>query len=389
MDYLVSYSHIRGFNYTPSTAFNPIAFWRDYDETIIERELTYAQRLGLNSARVFLAYVVYEREPQAFLGRVRHFVRAAHERGITVMPVIWDACFGEVQPAYEATVNEWLPNPGTERAAPDFWPAGERYCRDLVSRLRHEPGLLMWDVMNEPGDVYWPFVRHFCQVMKKLDPDHPITVGVVPARTLAEIGTEVDVLSYHDYLPTRRAILAQIDGALTYATDVRKPILVSETGCLARANPYDMVLEVFQSVGIGWYLWELMIGVSRWRDIHGIVYPDGTARDPSIVAAVQGFFRRRSGNIVAPNVNKEGTVTRVLARVDEWLGSADQRYAEGLALLECMANLLEAGELVPMNRPPTARVLALAEESAVNWAQLRRLVVGQSELLRSVVGPDE
>ena len=75
-----AYSHIRGFNYTPGNAFNDIAFWRDYDEKRVERELGYAQRLGLNSARVFLSYVVYEREPGAFLERLRHFVRAAHER---------------------------------------------------------------------------------------------------------------------------------------------------------------------------------------------------------------------------------------------------------------------------------------------------------------------
>ena len=48
------YSGIRGFDYTPSTAVNDITFWRDYDEKLIERELDYARRLGLNSARVFL-----------------------------------------------------------------------------------------------------------------------------------------------------------------------------------------------------------------------------------------------------------------------------------------------------------------------------------------------
>ena len=68
------YQQLRGFNYTPSSAVHDIAFWRDYDEASIERELTYAQRLGLNSARIFLAYVVYEREPQMFLQRLRHFV---------------------------------------------------------------------------------------------------------------------------------------------------------------------------------------------------------------------------------------------------------------------------------------------------------------------------
>ena len=87
MELLKPYQHLRGFNYVPSTAVNDIAFWRDYDEALVERELTYAQRLGLNRARPFLAYVVYEHDPQSFLARLRHFVRAAHDRGISVMPV--------------------------------------------------------------------------------------------------------------------------------------------------------------------------------------------------------------------------------------------------------------------------------------------------------------
>jgi hypothetical protein len=399
MDYLESYSHLRGFNYVPSTAVHDIAFWRDYDETLVERELTYAQRLGLNSARPFLAYVVYEQEPKAFLARVRHFVRAAHERGITVMPAIWDSCFDDTRPTYGATENKWIPNPGVQRLGPDFWPDGERYCRDLVETLGPEPGLAMWDIMNEPtvtswlrGDVpdpeqraqtIWRFVHHFCHVMRELDQEHPITVGVAYAEELEEVGADVDVLSFHDYRPTRSAIRAHIDQALSFAEKFQKPVFISELACLARANPYDMTLEVCQEAGIGWYLWELMIGESRWRDIHGVVYPDGTVRDPSIVAAIHGFYRKRSGEIVSPNINKEGAVTRVLAQAEGWLGTADADYAEGLSTLEIMANLLETGEAVPMAEPPSHKVLSLGEEGSAHRAELCRLLVLWGEILRT------
>ncbi|MCE7987060.1 MAG: hypothetical protein DYG89_38295 [Caldilinea sp. CFX5] len=398
IDYCAPYRHLRGFNYTPSTAANDIAFWRDYDAALVERELTYAQRLGLNSVRPFLAYVVYEREPAAFLARLRHFVRAAHARGISVMPVIWDSCFDETAPTYETTENKWIPNPGVQRLGPAFWPAGEAYCRDLVATLGTEPGLLLWDVMNEPTitswiradapnreqriQTIWSFVRHFCGVMKRLDPHHPITVGVAYAKELPAVGAQVDVLSYHDYRATRSAIRAQIDEALGFAQQYQKPIFVSEIACLARANPYDVALEIFQQNGMGWYLWELMIGVSRWRDIHGVVYPDGTVRDPSIVAAIQGFFRKRSGALVPPNVDKEGAATRVLTQSQAWLGSAAGDYAEGLHLLETIANLLESGELVPMVAPPSVQVLALGAENGANRAELCRLLVLWAESLK-------
>ena len=97
-------------------------------------------RLGLNSARPFLAYVVYEHDPHSFLARLRHFVRAAHDRGISVMPVVWDSCFDDTLPTYGSTENKWIPNPGVQRLGPDFWPAGEAYCRDLVQTLGARAG---------------------------------------------------------------------------------------------------------------------------------------------------------------------------------------------------------------------------------------------------------
>ena len=399
MELLSPYGHLRGFNYVPSTAVNDIAFWRDYDEALVERELTFAQRLGLNSARPFLAYAVYEHDRKGFLARLRHFVRAAHDRGISVMPVVWDSCFDDTRPTIDATENKWIPNPGVQRLGPEFWPAGEGYCADLVQTLGSEPGLAMWDIMNEPlitswvmeetaerderKGTIWNFVHHFCGVMKELDSAHPITVGVANVATLGNVETHVDVLSYHDYLPTRAAIRAQIDDGLRVAEANQKPIFISELACLARANPYDVTLEICQEAGIGWYLWELMIGKSRWRDIHGVVYPDGTVRDPSIVAAIQGFFRRRGPDMIPPAVDKEGAATRVLGQAGLWLGTPDGDYAQGVSLLETVANLLEAGEHVPMSDPPSAKVLALAgaAETDSNRAELVRLLVLWSESL--------
>jgi len=397
VNYLEAYGSLRGFNYVPSTAFNDIAFWRDYDERLVERELGLAQRLGLNSARVFLSYPVYEHDPQIFLERLRHFVRAAFARGISAMPVVWDGCFDESDPTYEATENKWYPNPGVQHLGPDFWPAGEAYCADLVASLADEPGLLMWDVMNEPmittwiregnpdraerTQSIWRFVRHFCGVMRRLDGQHPITVGVHVAENLAEIGPDVDVLSFHDYSPDRPAIRAHIERGVGFARELQKPILLSETACLARANPYDVALEVCQDVGIGWYLWELMIGESRWRDIHGVVYPDGTVRDPSIPAAIQGFFRKRHGAVVVPDIDKEGAATLASRRASAWLDTDWQDYAEGLRILERMANLLEAGELVPMNDLPSAKVLRLGSETDGSRGELCRLIVLWNEEL--------
>ena len=55
----VGYSKIRGFNYTASYAWNDADFWENYDNDVVDREMGYAERLGLNSARIFLTYQFY------------------------------------------------------------------------------------------------------------------------------------------------------------------------------------------------------------------------------------------------------------------------------------------------------------------------------------------
>jgi len=392
-------SGVRGFNYTPSKAVNDISFWRDYDEKLVERELDYARRLGLNSARVFLHYVVYEHDGPKFLGRLKHFVKAAHERGISTMPVVWDSCFSEIEPEYDTMLNDWIPNPGVRRLGREFWPAGERYCEDLVQAIGSEPGLFIWDIMNEPMETsyVWTnppdkaervdrilnFVRHFCGFMAGIDQKHPRTVGNSQAAFIKDTADVVEVISFHDYSPNRQQLRRHLGRGIEEARGYGKPVLVSEAGCLARSNPYDMTLEICGELGLGWYIWELMIGKSRWNDIHGIVYPDGFVRDPSVVAAVQGFFRNRKGVRIPSNLDKEGVLSRVLNDSGRWLADPAAPFAKGQTLLEEMANMLEAGEIVPMNNPPSIQAQSLEEETAANTAEVRRLL----EKWRAILKP--
>jgi hypothetical protein len=200
-------------------------------------------------------------------------------------------------------------------------------------------------------------------------------------------GEWTDILSFHDYSPNRTAIRSHLQEGLAYGRCYGKPILVSEIACLARASPYDVAIETCQDLGIGWYVWELMIGVSRWRGIHGIVYPDGTVRDPSVVAAVRGFFRRRTGELVRPELDKEGAATRVLKQAEDWaraavIGGAAASYADGLRILEEMANLLECAEAVAMVDLPSVQVLGLARAGAEDPAAVCRLLAEWGQVLR-------
>ena len=159
-----------------------------------------------------------------------------------------------------------------------------------------------------------------------------------------------------------------------------KPVVNGEIGCIARANPYDVTLQEHMKAGMGWYVWELMIVRKGWGPVHGVFYEDGTVRDPSIAAAILGFFLNRGPDILPSAPDREGWVTRVVTNSRKWLAQADASWAEGLDLAEEAANLLEAGQLIAMRDPPTRQV-DLMRQGQPDLPALRALLAKYIEIL--------
>jgi hypothetical protein len=193
-------------------------------------------------------------------------------------------------------------------------------------------------------------------VFRELDKVTPVVVGNTVEAEMEEMGADVvDVLQFHDYSMNRATIRANIERAKAFAAKTGKQVINGEIGCIARVNPYDVTLEEHWRAGIGWYMWELMI-THQWGRVHGIFYPDGTVRDPSIIASVLGFFRNRGREILPEVADAEGRVTATVAEGKAWLANPNPGWEEGLDIAERAANLLEAAQLVPMYDPPTRNV---------------------------------
>jgi len=377
----INCSLIKGVNYTPSYARNDIEEWRDYDEATVECELEYAKRIGFNCIRPFLSYAVYADNKKKFLNHLLHMVRTADSLGLKVMPVVFDSCFSEREPTVDVDLNEWIPNPGVMNLGKDFWEKGEAYCLDLIHLLQNESGLLMWDVMNEPlctqyiskyspqtGEKHkqeiYAFLKHFCDFFRKKDEINPITVGHAGVDSNKETNEWVDIISYHDYSATDSGMEGALLNAVEIGRKCGKQVFCSETGCPGRANPYDAAIKILNQHGIGYFVWELMIGRSFWNNRHGVVYPDGTVRDASIVAAVNGFFRRRE-NRVAYQSDIEGNASLAVKRAKDWLNGDEKNLSEGLEIVNHLANLLESNQLVPECDLPTAAYEAMKKRQGL------------------------
>ncbi len=352
-------SGVRGFNYQSAPTNGHVEHWLQYSAAETERDFDYAQRLQLNQVRVFVPYAAWIQGKDAFRKNLLHLVRAAHQRGMGVMPTI-----------------QYAPGVPMDK---DRWPESREYVADLIATIGKEPGLAFWDVFNEPECCALPptpanrirmeYAVYMARMFQELDPVTPVTIGATFSDNMIEMGEVQDVLSFHNYLATRAAIRADIAKAKAYAAKAGKPLINTEIGCLARANPYDVTLEEHMRAQVGWYIWELMI-TRHWGNVHGVFYPDGTIRDPTVVAALLGMFRNRGESAVAAVPDREDFVTRAVANNRKWLADPNADWSSGLDLAETSANLLEAGQLIAMDDPPT-RTVALLRRSAPDRATLR------------------
>ena len=76
-----------GANFLPSTAINELEMWQGdtFDPETIDRELGWAEGIGMNTMRVFLHNLLWEQDPKGFTQRIdtfltiaaRHHIRSA------------------------------------------------------------------------------------------------------------------------------------------------------------------------------------------------------------------------------------------------------------------------------------------------------------------------
>jgi hypothetical protein len=367
--YAADYSDVRGFNYNTVSSRGYADQWNRYDHAEVDRQLGYAERIRLNMARVFLAYGAWKADPARFRANIRDFVRTAYGHHIGTMFVLIDGPQG------------LMPDPFGDGAKPEM----QAYVKDVAAAVGDEPGLVMWDAGNEPDWVRLPaappntnqpqrvkLAMYVAAALRQFDKVTPVTIGCEFLTCAEQTAPVVNVLSFHDYSQTRAQIVADIQRGQAMAARFGKPIITTEMGCVGRANPYDIEIEEHDKAHMGWMIWELMIA-RAWGNVHGIFYDDGTIRDPSLVAAVLGFYRNRGTDIVMEQSDREGITSGVLQDAHKWLADAKASWFDGMVIAETMANTLEAAQLVGMRDPPTRKV-ELLRAGNENMPALKLLV---------------
>jgi chorismate mutase len=229
-------SAIRGANYRGAGAADATDYWRHYNASETERDLTYADRLKLNQLRVFVNYASWQADKAAFRRNLVDLARACNRHHIGLMITV-----GESQ--------TFIGGDGAINAG-----AVRDFVTELVGAIGDEPALAFWDASNEPDyngagaptgrqEKRFEIARLIAARFHELDKKTPVTIGVANERAMETLADAVDVLSFHDYLSTRAGIADDIARAKAFAAKSGKKVMDTETGCIARANPYDVTLE--------------------------------------------------------------------------------------------------------------------------------------------------
>ena len=121
---------------------------------------------------------------------------------------------------------------------------------------------VIWDVMNEPDHQPQDWVEHYLGLVKELDPASLRTVGYFFPSSAATTAEQVEILSFHPYGMFRSNVQVPAQEAKGLAAvENTKPVLATELGFPGGGGQrYEDVLDYIGEQGIGFYLFQAMVG---------------------------------------------------------------------------------------------------------------------------------
>lgn len=296
---------LRGSDFIPSTAINQLEMWQaeSFDPATIDRELGYAESIGMNSMRVYLHHLAWEVDPAGFKNRVNQYLKIADKHHISTLFVLFDDCWNPTyslgkQPAPKPGVHNsgWVRDPGelifTE---PQVIAKLEAYVKDVLTSFKNDKRIVLWDLYNEPGNSGYgnrsmPLLEKVFVWGRQVNPSQPLSAGVWDwkLKELSEFQIKnSDVTTYHNYgdAENHRQDIAKL------RTLSPRPLICTEYMARSRNSLFSTIMPMLKKENIAAYNWGLVAGktntIYAWDKpmpdgkepelwFHDIFRPDGT-----------------------------------------------------------------------------------------------------------------
>lgn len=269
---------LRGANFNPSTAINQLETWQaeTFDPETIDKELGWAEAIGLNCMRVYLHHVAWQVDKEGFKDRMDEYLNIADRHGIKTIFVFFDDCWN---PTYQAGTQP-EPKPGVHNSGwvrdpgdllyeqPSLINELEIYVKDILNTFDGDQRIVMWDLYNEPGNSGYgnksmPLLQEVFKWGREINPSQPLSVGVwnISLSDLNSFQIEnSDIITYHNYEGPEKHQTA-IDSLKRY----NRPLVCTEYMARRNNSYFQNIMPILKRENIGAINWGLVDGKSNTK----------------------------------------------------------------------------------------------------------------------------
>jgi hypothetical protein len=282
-----------GSDYIPADAINQLEMWQaeTFNPQQIDKELGWAEGLGMNTMRVFLHDLLWQQDSAGFTKRIDAFLIISSKHHIRPIFVLFDSVWdpfpklGPQHPPIPGIHNSgWVQSPGAE-ALTDAkqYPRLEAYVRGVVAAFASDPRVLAWDLWNEPNNTNGEPYHHFEPKNKQdlvlsllpqvyawarsADPSQPLTSGVwdgdwSSSEKLTPIEhiqlEQSDVISFHNY-----GWPEEFQKRLQWLARYHRPLICSEYMARSVGSTFDTILPIAKAQHVAAINWGFVSGKTQ------------------------------------------------------------------------------------------------------------------------------
>jgi hypothetical protein len=281
-----------GSNFIPSSAINQLEMWQadTFDLPAIDRELGFAQGIGMNTMRVFLHNLLWQQDSTGFLKRMDQFLAVADKHHIRILFVLLDSVWDpqphlgkQREPRPRVHNSGWMQAPGAEilKDASRWDKEVKPYVVGVISHFRDDKRVLMWDLMNEPdngsgqykeyelpnkAEVALRLLKEEWKWARSANPSQPLTSGVWQGEWEGAKMSEMarfqlensDVITFHCYDPAA-VMKKRIDSLRRF----KRPVICTEYMARPLGSTFAAILPLLKEEKVGAYNWGFVDGKTQ------------------------------------------------------------------------------------------------------------------------------
>ncbi len=269
---------LRGSNFNPSTAINQLETWQaeSFDTATINRELGWAEAIGMNVMRVYLHHLAWEVDKSGFKSRMNTYLTIANKHGIKTVFVLFDDCWNPTyksgkQPDPKPGVHNsgWVRDPGELLYTdPSLINVLEFYVKDVLTTFKDDKRIAIWDLYNEPGNSKYenrslPLLKNVFAWGREVNPSQPLSSAVwnLSLKELNKFQIEnSDIITYHNYENPEKH-QAAIDTLKRY----NRPLVCSEYMARRNNSRFQNIMPMLKKNNIAAINWGLVDGKSNTK----------------------------------------------------------------------------------------------------------------------------